>query len=192
MTLPQSFYRRSALVVARDLLGTLLVHRTSAGTVVGRIVETEAYLGVKDPASHAYRGQTNRNRAMFGPPGRAYIYFTYGMHYCFNIVCRDHGIAAAVLIRALEPVRGLPLMHKRRRVNDVHQLTNGPAKLVSAMGITKEYYDQPVYRGPLTVQRPLGDRPKHISRGPRIGISRGQQFPYRFWLTDNSSVSQAR
>jgi DNA-3-methyladenine glycosylase len=125
-----------SLKSAKSLLGYKLVHQTSDGLTSGIIVETEAY-HQDDPASHTYRGQTARNAVMFGPPGYAYIYFTYGMHYCFNVVTGPKGSGQAVLIRALEPTDGIELMRRRRGMNAELQLTNGPAKLVQAMAISK-------------------------------------------------------
>src|SRR5579863_4096512 len=123
--LPRSFYRRSAIEVSRDLLGKILVH----GRAAGMIVETEAYLGGNDLASHSARGITNRTRVIFGPPGHAYVYFIYGMHECLNIVAEPENKAGCVLIRALEPLAGLELMRERRHKQGVSDLTSGPGKL---------------------------------------------------------------
>ena len=134
--LRRSFFEPSADVVARELLGHYLVRHTASGPAGGVVVETEAYL-VDDPASHGFHRRTDRNRSMYGAPGRAYVYFIYGNHYCFNAVCRPEGMAEAVLIRALEPRFGLPWMQARRAGRGDHQLTNGPAKLCVALDIDR-------------------------------------------------------
>ncbi len=148
-TLPRSYYLHPTLHIARDLLGKILVRRWGAGTVSGMIVETEAYLGSKDPASHAYRGMTGRNEVMFGIGGHLYVYFTYGMHYCCNVVTGETGLAHAVLLRALEPLDGFRFMARNRNIalpaktNDqlpastLLQLCSGPGKLCQALAITR-------------------------------------------------------
>lgn len=195
MILSQTSYKKSAKVVAPKLLGCFLVHRSADGVTIGRIVETEAYLGGHDSASHAFRGPTKRNEVMFGPPGCAYVYFTYGIHYCFNVVCRQQGIAEAVLIRAVEPVKGLALMKRRCRMDEVHQLTDGPAKLVQAMGITKLQNGWPLWRGLLTIHSADSFRREKIKKSaiavtPRIGTSSAQDLPLRFLIKDSPFVSQ--
>lgn len=140
----QRFFAVSTIELARNLLGTYLATVNDEGRTCGRIVETEAYLGTDDPASHAYRGKTARNAAMFERAGVCYVYFIYGMHHCFNIVSGKKGQGEAVLIRALEPVEGILLMEKRRGVTKVRELCNGPAKLVTALGITPEHTFTPL------------------------------------------------
>src|ERR1700741_2664024 len=135
--LPRSFYLRPTLVVAKDLLGKYLVRKFRRQYLIGKIVEVEAYLGEKDPASHAYRGITKRNEVMFREGGHLYVYFTYGMHFCSNIVTEEEGIGHAVLLRAVEPIEGVNLMMKRRN-GTLENLTNGPAKLCQAFGITRK------------------------------------------------------
>ena len=191
MTTPilnQAFFARDVRVVARELLGCRLTYVSNEGTAGGTIVETEAYLGARDPASHAFRGQTKRNAVMFGPAAHAYIYFTYGMHYCFNVVTGVDGVGDAVLIRALEPTVGLELMQTRRGQVDDRQLTNGPAKLVQALGITKADYGRNVLEPPLVIT--TGTKPRHVSTSPRIGITNAQDKLWRYYITDNHYVSR--
>lgn len=186
--LSQSFFARDARTVARELLGCRLAKITAEGIAAGIIVETEAYLGALDPASHAFRGPTPRTAVMFGPAARAYIYFTYGMHYCFNVVTGLEGVGEAVLIRALEPIEGLELMAKRRSTSDVRQLTNGPAKLVQALGITKADYGHDLLTPPLTISPGL--QPRAIVTSARIGISTAKTKPWRFTIKNNDYLSR--
>lgn len=190
--LPPSFYDRDADVVARELLGGVLQCRTPEGVASGRIVETEAYLGPHDPACHAAVGETNRNRSLFGPPGRAYVYFIYGMHWCVNAVTRESGFGSAVLIRALEPLDGIALMRERRGVHRAVDLTNGPAKLCEALGIDRRHDGARLDRGPLRIL--AGTRPPDsaIIATPRIGITKAADWPLRFHERDNPYVSRAR
>lgn len=178
----------NALNAAKDLLGYKLVHETAEGLTAGIIVETEAYRS-DDPASHTYRGQTARNAVMFGPAGGAYVYFTYGMHYCFNVVTGPEGDGQAVLIRALEPTEGIELMKKRRLMDDLHQLTNGPAKLVQAMGISKSDYGANLLNGGKLRIEP-GIKPDKITRTTRIGIKQAIEHPWRFYITGSQFVSK--
>ncbi|MDA1193382.1 MAG: DNA-3-methyladenine glycosylase, partial [Candidatus Poribacteria bacterium] len=180
------FYARSAVVVARDLLGKELSHVTDEGETAGLIVETEAYLP-DDPACHGYRGETHRTRAMFGEPGRAYIHFNYGVHWMCNVVAGKAGVGTGVLIRALEPTRGIDLMTTRRkgsgsRSHRVEQLTSGPGKLTQAMGIDNDCYSLPFWGGVLTI-RDAGVIPESITVSRRIGISKGKTSPLRFHVT---------
>jgi len=135
--LPRDFYARSAVEVAPDLIGKHLFRRLDGEVLSGRIVETEAYMGADDPASHAYRGPTERNRSMFGPPGHLYVYRSYGVHFCANLVTGDEGVGTAVLLRALEPLDGLETMQARRGVADRKLLCAGPGRLCQALGITR-------------------------------------------------------
>lgn len=187
--LPRQFYARDTVQVARELLGHVLVHHTPEGITAGKIVETEAYLQ-GDPACHASRGMTPRNRVMFGPPGIAYVYFTYGMHYCFNIVTAGEGVGEAVLIRALEPLEGIPLMQSRRGREKLHELCGGPAKLVQAMGIGRDNNGSDIVTGPLTV---LGGEPvsgEMLVVTTRIGIKEGSDLPLRFYIKGNRYISK--
>ena len=148
--LPREFYNRDAVTVARELLGKILVHGRTAGT----IVETEAYLGGDDLAAHSARGITNRTRVIFGPPGHAYVYFIYGMHECLNLVAEPEGKPGCVLIRAAEPVAGIPIMKRRRaKARTVEKLASGPGNLTQAFGITRAQNGVDVTHGPLVVRR---------------------------------------
>lgn len=186
--LRKSFFLRPTEDVAKALLGCLLVHESEDGLAIGKIVETEAYLQ-NDPACHAFNGKTKRNEAMFREGGAAYVYFTYGMHYCFNVVTQKEGVGEAVLIRALEPIEGIELMKRRRGTEDIYNLCNGPAKLVQAMGITKEYNGCDLIKGKLRiVLKPKKDF--EIIASKRIGIKKGKSLLLRFYIKDNDFVSR--
>jgi DNA-3-methyladenine glycosylase len=180
--LPAAFYDRDPAAVARDLLGAVLRMDDGAGVVSGRIVETEAYLGPHDPASHSAVGRTARTWHMFGPPGTAYVYFIYGMHWCVNAVTREDGFGSAVLIRALTPLEGVARMRERRpRARNDRDLCNGPGKLCAALGITRAQDGLMLTGGsPLTIC--AGDRvpDAQVQVGPRIGISKAVDWPLRF------------
>ena len=166
----------------------MLVRETAGGRLAGRIVEVEAYEGSRDPASHAYRGETVRNRVMFGPPGHAYVYFIYGMHYCLNVVCAAEGRASAVLIRACAPLLGLPAMRRRRGPVVDAALMRGPGCVARALGLTREADGSDLVRGPLWIAaRPA--RPARIRRGPRVGIRVATGRPWRFWVAGAPEVS---
>ena len=172
--LPQSFFDRSALEVARDLIGCTFLF----GGAGGRIVETEAYRQ-DDPPCHGYRGRTARNAVLFGPPGRLYVYFTYGMHFCSNVACEGEGVAAGVLLRALEPLQGLERMIERRGLSEPRLLCSGPARLAQALGIGREHNGLPVWREPLAfLAREPGDDLR-VETTPRIGVG-GDVKPWRF------------
>lgn len=173
--------------LAKSLLGYELVKVTPEGTTSGIIVETEAYHET-DEASHTFRGKTKRNEVMFGPAGHAYIYFTYGMHYCFNITAEEENVGAAVLIRALEPIKGLDLMKQRRKKENLTELCSGPAKLVQAMGITMDDYGKSVLSGNLFIKPKLKNI--ELETGSRIGISKAKDAPWRFWIKDSKYVSR--
>lgn len=167
------------LRAAPAMLGAYLVR----GNLRCRIVETEAYRTPDDPACHAYRSRTRRNDAMFGPPGHAYVYFTYGNHFMLNVVAHADGIAAAVLVRAAEPLEGLPEMHRRRQKSDPRALLSGPGKLCQAFGITAEDNRTPLFdpASSLRLEPPDEFLPaRYILTGPRIGISQGTDLPWRF------------
>jgi DNA-3-methyladenine glycosylase len=189
MILPPSFYARPTVRVARDLLGQILVHETPQGIAAGRIAEVEAYLPKNDPGCHAARGRTPRNQVMFGPPGHAYVYFCYGNHYLFNVVTEKNGIPGAVLIRALEPVKGLNLMARRRGDPKMpfRNLTNGPGKLVQALGIERGHNREPICGKPLYIQR--AKRTGKVEATTRIGITEGSELPLRFYLQGSAYLS---
>lgn len=185
----RDFFNDEAIALARKLLGCELVHETPDGVTSGIIVETEAY-SQEDAASHSYKGESARTKVMFGPGGYAYIYFTYGMHYCFNVVSGPAGHGQGVLIRALEPVSGIEIMRQRRNNKDDNNLCNGPAKLVQAMGITKADYGKPLFEGSLFIKESLTVSNEQIAAGPRIGITKAIDMPWRFWVKGNRFVSR--
>ncbi len=166
-------FARSVHEVAPELIGvTLLVDG-----VGGRIVEVEAY-DQEDPASHAYRGRTQRNASMFGPPGQAYVYRSYGIHWCLNLVCEDEGVPSAVLVRALEPTHGLGQMRKRRGVDDPRLLASGPGRLCQALGITREHDGLPLDQPPFELHERAA--PVQVLAGARVGITRATELPWRY------------
>jgi len=188
--LKRNFYARNSVEVAKELLGKLLVRELPEGRLIGKIVEVEAYRGSDDPASHAYRGKTPRNEVMFSKPGLAYIYFTYGMHYCLNVKAEKEGIPGAVLIRALEPLEGIKIMKKNRQTEKIKELTNGPAKLTKAMKITKELNGWDLTKGKkLFICKPVFEEKFEIVTTSRIGISAGTEKPWRFYIKGNPFVS---
>jgi len=163
------------------------------GRTSGRIVETEAYLGVGDGAAHTARGPTPRTQVIFGPPGHAYVYLIYGMYECLNLVCEPDGIAGCVLIRAVEPLEGLPLMRRRRpAASRIEDLANGPGKLTRALGIDLRQNGVDVTRGPLLVSAPPNTEPVDIAVSRRIGITKSPDLPLRFFIRGNRFVSSAR
>jgi DNA-3-methyladenine glycosylase len=184
--LKRAFYERPTIAVARELLGKVLVHGPTAGV----IVETEAYLGGDDLASHSARGVTDRTRPIFGPAGHAYVYFIYGMYECLNLVAEPEGVAGCVLIRALEPVAGIELMRQRRpAARKPEDLASGPGKLTLAMAITRAQNDADVTRGALVVRDTVEQRRVEIAVTPRIGITKCADLPLRFVMRGNRFVS---
>ncbi len=167
----------------------MLFYQTPSGLVAGRIVETEAYTGESDPASHAYRGRTARNAVMFGAAGYAYVYFTYGMHHCLNVVAEPPGHAGAVLLRALEPLTGIAIMRATGDSGPEARLLSGPGKICRAFGLTLEDDGRDLTRGPLGIAAgtPLAD--DQVTAGPRVGITRAVEMPYRFVVKHSPSVS---
>ncbi len=190
--LPRAFYARPVLAVARDCIGKLLVHRSPEGETAGRIVEAEAYRGPLDLAAHSSRGLTKRTAAMFGPPGHAYIYLLYGISWALNLVVARENEPHAVLIRALEPVRGIELMARRRAVPpDSRLLTNGPGKLTMAMGITGALYGEDLC-GRVLFLEDSGRGRGRVGRSPRINVDYAGEWaarPWRFYERGNPYVS---
>jgi len=185
--LSRNFYARPATQVARECLGKILVH----GKTAGRIVETEAYLGVEDRAAHAWRGITARTRVLFGPPGHAYVYFIYGMYECLNFVAEEKGKAGCVLIRAIEPIAGIASMQKRRpTAHHVEDLASGPGKLTLALAITRKQNGSDLTRGALQVRRLAEEPPFEVQVTPRIGITHCADWPLRFLIAGNRFVSR--
>lgn len=189
---PPSLLSGTTLKTARNLLGKRLVCRTRTGTVCGIIVETEAYLR-NDPASHSYRGRTRRNDVMFGPPGRLYVYFTYGMHHCINVVTQREGVGEAVLIRAVEPAEGLAAMKRRRgwkKTMPLTMLTNGPAKLAQAFGLSTRHNGMDLRRGSVTIEEGVTVPDRMVRRSGRIGISVAAEKRWRFFVKGSPFVSR--
>jgi DNA-3-methyladenine glycosylase len=180
----RDFFARSVHEVAPDLIGTTLL----VDGVGGRIVEVEAY-HQEDPASHGFRGRTTRNASMFGPPGHAYVYRSYGIHWCLNLVCGDEGVAEAVLIRALEPTHRLETMQRRRGLSDVRALCSGPGKLCQALAITREHDGLPLDRPPFDLRG--RERVPEIATGPRIGIAQATELSWRYALKGSKFLSRA-
>ena len=188
--LPLAFYARPTAEVARRLLGQILVSRIRGREAVGRIVETEAYIGPHDPACHAYgHRRTTRTEPLYGPPGTAYVYFTYGMHWCLNAVTERVDYPAAVLIRALEPLAGIALMRRRRGPVPDRALCAGPARLCEALGITGEQNGGSLERGAVRIL--AGGRTRfRVAVTPRIGITTARDWPLRFVIADSRWLSR--
>jgi len=212
--IPREFFARTSVEVAPDLLGCVLEHETAEGLVAAELTEVEAYAGRADPASHAYRGKTARNAVMFGPPGRAYVYFTYGMYFCVNLVCQDPGTASAVLLRAGRVIEGEELARARRagrraggdqdgaglpvRDMSARDLARGPGRLCQALDIdrTLDGADVCAAESPLRVRRrqtgadtTARSAEKEICSGPRVGVSAAADVPWRFWIGGDPTVS---
>jgi DNA-3-methyladenine glycosylase len=187
---------RPVLEVAPRLLGSVVTHETPEGPVSVRLTEVEAYDGENDPGSHAFRGRTPRNAVMFGPAGHVYVYFTYGIHWCMNLVCGPEGKAAAVLLRAGEVVDGVPLASRRRlTAKSVRELARGPARLTVALGVdgTHDGVDALDPASPLTLRPPKARPGGVVESGPRVGVAGdGAVHPWRFWLAGEPSVSAYR
>lgn len=195
--LSRDFYSRDPRAVSLDLLGKVLVRRQHRRLLTARIVEVEAYLGQDDPAAHSACGLTSRNAVLFGPPGRSYVYFIYGNHYCFNVSCLPEGKAGGVLFRAVEPLAGIEAMAEARGVSlngtgDLRKLTSGPGRLAQAFGITRERDNGKDLTG---IQSDLfilddGFRPSRVKLTPRIGITKAADHPLRYVISDNKFVSR--
>jgi len=198
----RAWYARAVHQVARDLLGTYLTRRTPEGDVTLRLTEVEAYDGEHDPGSHAFRGRTERNRTMFGEPGRLYVYRHLGLHHCVNVVCGPPGTASAVLLRAGEVVSGVELAMRRRLAVGVcdseRQIARGPARLTVALAIDRsdDAADVTDSEGDVVLHQPVDPLPRTIATGPRVGVSgeggRGDLYPWRSWLVDEPTVSAYR
>jgi DNA-3-methyladenine glycosylase len=200
--MPREFFARPSVPVAPDLLGCVLEHQTEAGLVAVELTEVEAYAGASDPASHAYRGKTARNAVMFGPPGHAYVYFTYGMYFCVNLVCLGNGSASAVLLRAGRIIEGEELARARRTRGTTipfRDLARGPARLCQALDIDRSLdgADVCVADSPLRMRWPEAgttarSAERKVASGPRVGISAAAEVPWRFWVEGEPTVSAYR
>jgi len=179
------FFSKPTLDVAKNLLGCKLIN----GKTSGMIVESEAYL-YNDRASHSFKGKTERNKVMFDSPGRAYVYFIYGNHYCFNVVTNKHGIGEAVLLRALELLSGFNIMRKRRKKEELKELCSGPGKLCSALGIEKKHNGKMLNNGSLRIEKFNKIANKNIIKSRRIGISNGSELYHRFYIKGNIFISR--
>lgn len=204
--LHRSFYLRPTLTAAKDLLGKYLVKKYDNKKLIGKIVEVEAYLGENDPASHAYRGRTKRNDVMFWKGGHLYVYFTYGMHFCANIVTEEEGKGCAILLRAIEPIKGIEMMIRNRKQNwtppkgnrilkkwiiaDLIKLTNGPAKLCEAFGIKREQNGTDLLSDSIYINYGEAVPKSNIVSSTRIGINNGTEKRWRFYIKDSPFVSK--
>ena len=182
--LSREFYNRATLGVARELLGKYLVFKKDGKVLSGKIVETEAYIGLGDKASHASRGKTKRNQVMFGPPGYAYIYFTYGMYHCLNFVTEKESFPAAVLIRALEPEEGIKIMQKNRKTKNIQNLASGPGKVCMALGLDREMNGTDLCSDIFYAENRNEIKEKIVSTS-RVGINVAKNKKWRFYIKDN-------
>ena len=200
--LPREFFNRDPVTVGRELLGKLLIRREGRTLLAGRVVEDEAYLGAADPAAHAYSGRTPRNSVLFGPPGHAYVYFIYGNHYCLNVSCMREGSAGCVLLRAMEPVFGLPAMARARgleltamsRPTQLRLLASGPGRMSQALSITRLRDNDKDLTSPASDLWFADDgfQPKRIAATPRVGITKAVEQPLRFVIAGSPFVSAIR
>jgi DNA-3-methyladenine glycosylase len=193
--LPRSFFARDPLTVAPDLLGAVLLHEQGGVAVAVRLTEVEAYLGEgEDPASHSHTGRRPRNAVMFGPPGHAYVYFTYGMHWCANVVCRPDGVSGGVLLRAGEVIAGHEVARGRRpAARRDTDLARGPARLASALDLSGTDNGRDLCDGgELRVLTGTRHRPEQVCTGPRVGVALGETSPWRYWLDGEPTVSVYR
>lgn len=200
--LSREFFNRDPVTVGRELLGKLLIRREGRTLLAGRVVEDEAYLGAEDPAAHAYSGRTPRNSVLFGPPGHAYVYFIYGNHYCLNISCMPEGYAGCVLLRAMEPVFGLPAMARARgleltavpRPTQLRLIASGPGRMSQALGITRLRDNDKDLTSPASDLWFADDgyQPERITATPRVGITKAVERPLRFVFAGSPFVSATR
>ncbi len=192
-SLNKEFYENDARITAIKLLGKYVVHKLEKGALIGKIVETEAYLGEIDPACHFYTGDSKRNSAFYQPSGMSYVYLIYGRYHCLNVITKKPDIKGAVLIRALEPVQGIDLMKRNRKVSNEKELCNGPGKLTQAFQITMKHNKIPLYEGPLTIQ---GSDEKidfsQIGLSARIGVSKAIDWNLRYFILNNIYVSKKK
>ncbi len=186
---PRSFYAGDSRKLAQNLLGKILCCKTSEGIAKGRIIETEAYCGDKDPAAHTYRGKTPRSKIMWGEPGVAYVYFVYGMHHMLNVVTEKEGSPGSVFIRALEPMQGIALMKQRRKTQDAENLTNSPAKLTQALRITVQDNGVDLESGHLWIEEGQKEKFDIVCTG-RVGIKAGKKLQLRFYIKQSDHVSK--
>jgi len=184
-----NYFKNNTVEVARNLLDCYLITDKKGVICGGRIVETEAYLGFEDKASHASVGPTRRNSVMFGPAGYGYVYLIYGLHCCFNIVCEKKDVPGAVLIRAIEPEIGVDIMKKRRGKEKSLDLTSGPAKLTQALGITLKDNGKLLQQNGVLIMKRNNSRPRALCSGSRIGITKSIELNYRFYIKDSEFVS---
>ena len=189
--LPKKFYLRSAVIVAKDLIGKYIFRNTGKEILSGIIVETEAYTGRNDPAAHSYNGKTPRNEVMFDEGGAAYVYFTYGNHFCFNVVTCKKGTPSAVLIRGVEPVNGIDAMKKNRGTDDLYNLTDGPGKFTKAFEINRSINGEDLSGDKIYITEPVLKKEIVILKSKRIGITKNADKLYRFYAKDNKFVSRA-
>ncbi len=190
--LERKFYLQDTVTVAKELLGKIIVRKTGQKILTAKIVETEAYIGDHDPASHAYRKFTERNKIMYETGGMSYVYFIYGNYYCFNVVTERKGLGNAVLIRGVEPLTGIDAMRKfRGKIKNDYELTNGPAKLCLALNIDKSLYGIDLTkRGKIFISKPAHNERFEIMVSKRIGLNVGVDFPYRFFIKGNPYVTK--
>ena len=190
--LPRSFFEDYTPSVARKLLGQLLVRRIGRRLLSGRVVEVEAYRGRDDPASHAFRGETPRNRVMFGEVGKAYVYFTYGFHHCLCVKTERRGVAGAILVRALEPLEGIELMKKNRGKEELTELASGPGKLTQALKIDRRLNGEDLVLSERLFLARGKDTALEIKDSSRIGVDRGLEFRWRYFIGGNQFVSRGK
>ncbi|MGH2575730.1 MAG: DNA-3-methyladenine glycosylase [Ignavibacteria bacterium] len=190
--LPKEFYLRATVKVAKELIGKVIVRKLNRKVLSGIIVEAEAYLGENDPASHSFNGKTKRNEVMFMEGGNAYVYFTYGNHFCFCVVTEKENKGCAVLIRGVEPLEGIETMKSNRGTHDIFNLTNGPGKFTRAFGIGRELNGEDLRGERIFILNSNHDKSMKVLSSKRIGITRNTEKPFRFYLKDNPFVSRKK
>jgi DNA-3-methyladenine glycosylase len=188
MKLSRKFYSRDTRIIAKELLGKILVHKAKEGILKGKIVETEAYLGFNDPGSIGYRKVKNIPKSLLKEPGHAFVYFTYGNHWMLNVVAKRADLLGAVLIRALKPLEGIEIMKRNRKTNKIEDLCRGPGRLTQAFGINKNHDSTDLTKGILFIED--SKEKFEIVKTTRIGLSKGQDLPLRFYIKDNEFISK--